>query len=84
MELGYDFHSQAQIPRLCKQAMKEVGFGTLFVQQKIPKKEKIALPYLDYVVWGRSMVNIARKELGFQQQTLNGCATWEIHMGKSS
>jgi hypothetical protein len=31
--------------------MKEVGFGTLFVQKKIPKKEKIALPYLDFVVW---------------------------------
>ncbi len=40
--------------------MKEVGFGTLFVQQKIPQKDKIALPYLDSVVWGCSMVNIAR------------------------
>jgi len=67
MELGYDFHSYAQIPRLCKQAMKEVGFGTLFVERKISKKDKIALPYLGSVVWGCSMVNIARKELGVQQ-----------------
>ncbi len=83
MELGYDFHSQAQIPRLCKQAMKEVGFGTLFVQRKISENDKIVLPYLDAVVWGCSMVNVARKELGVQRQTLDGCATQEIDMGKS-
>jgi len=47
--------------------MKEVGFGTLFVQRKIFENDKIVLPYLDVVVWGRSMVNIARKELGVQQ-----------------
>jgi hypothetical protein len=47
--------------------MKEVGFGTLFVQRKISKKDKIVLPYLDSTVWDRSMVNIARKELGVQR-----------------
>jgi len=47
--------------------VKEVEFGTLFVHQKIPKKNKIILPYLDFVVWGRSMGNIARKELGVQR-----------------
>jgi hypothetical protein len=47
--------------------MKEVGFGTLFVQRKISEKDKIALPYLGSVVWGCSMVNIARKEFGVQR-----------------
>jgi hypothetical protein len=47
--------------------MKEVGFGTLFVQRKISENDKIVLPYLDAVVWGCSMVNVARKELGVQR-----------------